>query len=133
MTIEPHQDDERRNRHEAGRHLRPKREDAEQRPDHELRVLGQHEENHRAAQFEKGRVEPPPQVGGERSPAGVRVEKADDIRRRPDRQQIAVRHLAVKPADHLFQDQRVPAQIKHGVRHHTCEEDRVVRVRAAPP
>ena len=58
------------------------------------------------------RLQPARQIRGHRAAAEIRVEEADDVRRRAHRQQIAIRHRSVKPADHDREHQRVPREIE---------------------
>ena len=115
-------------RQQTAGELRAKSENAEHRPEDQLRVFGQHQKDDRPAELEKRHVEPAPQIGSERAAAGVGVEERDDVGCRADRQQFPEGNAAMKPADDGFQNQRVPEEIDDRVRDHHRKECHVVRV-----
>ena len=97
---------------QAARHLGADAGQSAQPPDDELRVLGENEEQHRAAEFEKRRAQRAGEISRHCAASQVGVEEPDDVGGRPNRQQIAVADVAVEPADHHGEHQRVPRKVE---------------------
>jgi len=125
---QPENRDGRRDCEQTARHVRAQTEQSEHRPQDQLRVFGQHEEQNRAAQFQEWRVQPSGQIRGQCATAQIRVEEAHHVRHGADGQQLAIRHAAVEPTNRNRQDESVPCKVEGRVRHHQGEELGEVRV-----
>ena len=68
------------------------------------------------------------QVGGHRAASKIRVEEADHVGCRADRQKPAIRHVAMKPTNDDGQHERVPREVEQRVRDHQGEEQTEVGV-----